>query len=134
MVGVGFDQGEARGSVAGSHGLGPRAGKYVRSVSFPGPCHAAFRSRCARPKPRDTPPPPAAPTPRAGARVATNCQGPETRAGRGRGLAAGPAAYWMLVAGAGCGRQSPDASAGQVGSGRRAHEGPSQAKRASSGT
>lgn len=61
----------------------------------------------------------AALAPRARARVAADCRGSETGVGRGRGLSAGPAADWPLVAGAGCRRQSPGADAGQVGSGRR---------------
>lgn len=67
---------------------------------------------------------PAAPSPRARARVAADCYGSETGVGRRRGLAAGPAADWPLVAGAGCRRQSSGVGAWQVGSGRSACQGP----------
>lgn len=92
-------------SGAGSHGLELACGR-VRAQCQPPrlvPCGLPVTVRAAEAAGH----PPSAPAPRARARVPPYRRGPQTRAGRGRGMAAGPSADWPLVAGVGAGGQTP---------------------------
>lgn len=121
-------QGETGGSRAGPHGPGWREDECVRSVSLPGPCGAAFRSRCARPRPRDVPPSPR-PQPHAPGHAEQQIAAAQ-RAGRGGGGAEprDPPLIGRSWRGAGGRGQSPalgrwaqDAARGRARGRRRRH-------------